>query len=280
MLLEGVEPEHRRRQHRPGRRHRAGRQEAARSPEGSRVMILIADGDNTAGNFQPLEAAALARMAGVRIYVIGVGSKQERIPIRHEGKIEYWDDLTMDEDTLQRIAEASPAAPISAPPTPARWRRSPPHRPSWKRPRPRPAPPTCRSRCTAGRWAWRCSRLLGLGPVPGRPAALRHRGTTTSGRCLRPASISPSPPGSGACSRCRRWPGGSGAAPPGRQGAGAPLCRSAPAAAPQRHPRAEDLRALGTLLRLGRLWLLLLTPWPGRAGTTRTCASSNPATTC
>jgi Ca-activated chloride channel family protein len=74
-------------------------------PEGSRVMILIADGDNTAGSFQPLEAAALARMAGIRIYVIGVGSKREQIPILHEGKIEYWDDLTMDEDTLQQIAD-------------------------------------------------------------------------------------------------------------------------------------------------------------------------------
>jgi len=51
-------------------------------------MILIADGDNTAGSFQPLEAAQLARMAGVRIYVIGVGSNQQRIPILHEGKIE------------------------------------------------------------------------------------------------------------------------------------------------------------------------------------------------
>jgi len=73
-------------------------------PPGSRVMILIADGDNTAGGFQPLEAAALARMAQIRIYVIGVGSKQKEIPILHEGKIEYWDDLTMDEDTLKQIA--------------------------------------------------------------------------------------------------------------------------------------------------------------------------------
>ena len=79
-------------------------------PKGSRVMILIADGDNTAGNFQPLEAAALARDADVRIYVIGVGSKQARIPIRHEGRIEYWDDLTMDEDTLKGIAEITGGA--------------------------------------------------------------------------------------------------------------------------------------------------------------------------
>ncbi len=79
-------------------------------PEGSRVMILIADGDNTAGSFQPLEAAALARMAAIRIYVIGVGSKKPRIPILHEGKIEYWDDLTMDEDTLQKIADITGGA--------------------------------------------------------------------------------------------------------------------------------------------------------------------------
>lgn len=79
-------------------------------PPGSRVMILIADGDNTAGSFQPLESAQLARMAGVRIYVIGVGSNQERIPILHEGKIEYWDDLTMDEDTLRRLAEITGGA--------------------------------------------------------------------------------------------------------------------------------------------------------------------------
>ena len=79
-------------------------------PEGSRVMILIADGDNTAGSFQPLEAAGLARLAGIRIYVIGVGSKQARIPILHQGKIEYWDDLTMDEETLQQIAEITGGA--------------------------------------------------------------------------------------------------------------------------------------------------------------------------
>lgn len=79
-------------------------------PEGSRVLILIADGDNTHGGFVPMEAAALAKLAGVRIYVIGVGSKQKEIPIWHEGKIEYWDDLTMDEDTLQRIATISGGA--------------------------------------------------------------------------------------------------------------------------------------------------------------------------
>ena len=85
-------------------------------PPGSRVMILIADGDNSAGNFAPLESAALARMAGIRIYVIGVGSKQEKIPIYEKddktGRVvlKYREDLTMDEETLQRIAEATGGA--------------------------------------------------------------------------------------------------------------------------------------------------------------------------
>ncbi|MBK1718934.1 VWA domain-containing protein [Thiocystis violacea] len=73
-------------------------------PEGSRVMIVIADGDNNAGSFAPKEAAMLARMTGTRIYVIGVGSKQKSIPILEEGRVRYRDDLTMDEETLQEMA--------------------------------------------------------------------------------------------------------------------------------------------------------------------------------
>ncbi|MBK5963546.1 VWA domain-containing protein [Thiocystis minor] len=74
-------------------------------PEGSRVMIVIADGDNNAGGFAPKEAAQLARLAGVRIYVIGVGSQQTSIPILEDGAVRFRDDLTMDEATLQQIAD-------------------------------------------------------------------------------------------------------------------------------------------------------------------------------
>jgi Ca-activated chloride channel family protein len=79
-------------------------------PEGSRVMILIADGDNSAGIFPPIQAATVAARSGVRIYVIGVGSTQESIPIYEEGRIKYRDDLTMDENTLKRIATISRGA--------------------------------------------------------------------------------------------------------------------------------------------------------------------------
>jgi Ca-activated chloride channel family protein len=79
-------------------------------PKGSRVMVLITDGDNTHGSFAPFEAAGLARMTGVRIYVIGVGSKQESIPIMEDGQIKYRDDLTMDETVLQKIADITGGA--------------------------------------------------------------------------------------------------------------------------------------------------------------------------
>jgi len=79
-------------------------------PAGSRVMILIADGDNSAGGFAPLEAAVLARALGVRIHVIGVGSEDKSIPIPEEGTIRYRDDLTMNEDTLRDIADATGGA--------------------------------------------------------------------------------------------------------------------------------------------------------------------------
>jgi Ca-activated chloride channel family protein len=79
-------------------------------PEGSRVMVLVADGDNTSGIFPPIEAATVAARAGVRIYVIGVGSKEESIPIFEDGKRIFRDDLTMDENTLKRIASITRGA--------------------------------------------------------------------------------------------------------------------------------------------------------------------------
>jgi Ca-activated chloride channel family protein len=79
-------------------------------PPQSRVLILIADGDNSAGGFAPIEAARLARQTEVRIYVIGVGSTQEQIPIAEDGVIKYRDDLTMNEATLEEIAKITGGA--------------------------------------------------------------------------------------------------------------------------------------------------------------------------
>ena len=47
-------------------------------PEGSRVLVLLTDGDNNAGSLKPLQAAKLAKQYDIRVYTIGVGSPQLR----------------------------------------------------------------------------------------------------------------------------------------------------------------------------------------------------------
>jgi Ca-activated chloride channel homolog len=44
-------------------------------PEGSRVLILLTDGEDNASSIPPLEAAKLAKQYGIRIYTIGVGTE-------------------------------------------------------------------------------------------------------------------------------------------------------------------------------------------------------------
>ncbi len=73
-------------------------------PPGSRVLVLVADGENTAGTVPPLEAARLARDEGVRIYAIGVGSHQASVPIIEEGRLVYRSDLGFDEAIMKKIA--------------------------------------------------------------------------------------------------------------------------------------------------------------------------------
>ncbi len=41
--------------------------------EGSRVVVLLTDGDNNRGEIDPLDAAAAAAALGIRVYTIGVG---------------------------------------------------------------------------------------------------------------------------------------------------------------------------------------------------------------
>jgi Ca-activated chloride channel family protein len=78
--------------------------------EGSRVLVLITDGENTAGTIPPLEAAQLAAREGVRIYVIGVGSNQEEVSIIEDGRVVRRNDLGFEEDTLREIARLTDGA--------------------------------------------------------------------------------------------------------------------------------------------------------------------------
>ncbi len=80
-------------------------------PEGSRVLLLVTDGENTAGLIPPLEAARLAAREGVRIYTIGVGSNKEEVMIRGmDGQYHPESDIGLDEETLKDIAELTGGA--------------------------------------------------------------------------------------------------------------------------------------------------------------------------
>jgi Ca-activated chloride channel family protein len=77
-------------------------------PAKSKVIVLLTDGVNTAGDIQPLQAAELAAGLGIKVYTVGAGSSGIA-PMPH-----YTSDgrtllrptrVEIDETTLQRIAE-------------------------------------------------------------------------------------------------------------------------------------------------------------------------------
>ena len=71
----------------------------------SKVMILMSDGDNTAGNIDPLTAAKLASAYNITIYVIAIG-KEGRVPYGTDffGRTRYVEN-TFDETTLKEISK-------------------------------------------------------------------------------------------------------------------------------------------------------------------------------
>jgi Ca-activated chloride channel family protein len=74
----------------------------------SKVVILITDGDNNAGNISPMEAAAIAQQFGIRIYTIMVG-KGGRVPFPSGpdffGKPTYREvEIPVNPDLLKSIA--------------------------------------------------------------------------------------------------------------------------------------------------------------------------------
>jgi len=71
----------------------------------SKVCILLSDGDNTAGNIDPITAADLAAAYGIKIYTIVVG-KEGLVPFGKDyfGRPNMVEN-TVDETTMRKIAE-------------------------------------------------------------------------------------------------------------------------------------------------------------------------------
>jgi len=72
----------------------------------SKVIILLTDGINNAGQYSPLEAAQLAKDWGIKIYTIGIGSAQAYTTIRTMlGSYKVPTQDNIDEGLLKAIAE-------------------------------------------------------------------------------------------------------------------------------------------------------------------------------
>jgi len=74
-------------------------------PSSQRVLILLTDGVNTAGQLPPLKAAELAQAEQVRVYTVAIGSETGQmrvfgVPVATPG-------AAIDEATLSQIAETT-----------------------------------------------------------------------------------------------------------------------------------------------------------------------------
>jgi len=70
----------------------------------SRVLILLTDGANTAGEVEPIKAAELAAQEGLKIYTIGIGA-DEMLVRSLFGTRRVNPSVDLDEKTLKAIAE-------------------------------------------------------------------------------------------------------------------------------------------------------------------------------
>lgn len=74
----------------------------------SKVVILLTDGDNNAGSVDPSTAAEMAKLFGVRVYTIGVGTRGTApYPVQTPfGGIQYQQlEVNINEPLLQQIAD-------------------------------------------------------------------------------------------------------------------------------------------------------------------------------
>lgn len=72
----------------------------------SKVIILLTDGSNNAGDIAPLTAADIAKQFGIRVYTIGVGTRGiAPMPVQTPFGLQYQNmPVEFDESTLRQIA--------------------------------------------------------------------------------------------------------------------------------------------------------------------------------
>jgi Ca-activated chloride channel family protein len=83
------------------------------SPAKTRIMVLVTDGGNNAGEIDPLSAAAMSKGLGIKVYTVGVGTAGRvpvPLPMRNleTGQIEIHRQMmnvAVDEELLRQIAQ-------------------------------------------------------------------------------------------------------------------------------------------------------------------------------
>ncbi len=99
------------------RLHQIGSQDTADGREliKSKIMIVLTDGENNAGEIEPITAAELAATFDIKIYTIGAGSNNSRVPVPvtnpFTGEKEHrYVRVSIDEETLRQIADVTGGA--------------------------------------------------------------------------------------------------------------------------------------------------------------------------
>lgn len=82
-------------------------------PEGSRILVLLTDGEDNASSISPMEAAKLAKQYGIKIYTIGIGSNGN-VPFPSNFGGYRMVRVSLDEDLLKEIAAVTDGHYFSA----------------------------------------------------------------------------------------------------------------------------------------------------------------------
>lgn len=77
----------------------------------SKIIVLLTDGSNNAGQVPPIKAAELALQFGIKVYTIGVGTKGQAPYLVDTpfGKRYIYQEVDIDEETLNEIASTTKA---------------------------------------------------------------------------------------------------------------------------------------------------------------------------
>jgi len=75
-------------------------------PDAERTLVLFTDGRHNSGQLAPETAAQIARMEGVRIHAVGIGSSGQEVPFAQKtpGEPLRFEKVDLDQKTLESVA--------------------------------------------------------------------------------------------------------------------------------------------------------------------------------